>query len=150
MLPPVILMHRLKSSHSESHSGWLVNFLNSYEFPWNFLRNHGFMILFLLPGSLGPGEAGVPGRSYPPGSLEGPGAKPLTGCIAAPGLGSGFGFWLRLAWLDVGLGFRLDFGWLRFRLDFDFDFDLGLGFGLDFDWILILIRFWLDFGLISI
>ena len=147
MLPPVILNAQAQELSLRIPLWWLVNFLNSYEFPRNFHRNHGVMV-FLLPGvPVGPrGRQLVPGRSDPrvPAGLPG---SCLAGLPRRPTLGWALAWArlrLRLAWLAFGLifglGFRLDFGflasisaWFRFRF-----------WILDLAWISILIRFWLD------
>ena len=47
MLPPIILMHRVTSSHSESHSSNTIELPNK-EFLRIFPRNHCFIIYFLF------------------------------------------------------------------------------------------------------
>ena len=64
MLPPVILMHMLNSSHSESHSGGETFLVRK---SWGiFNRNHGFISTFLLPSGAPP--TGPP--MGPPSGLE--------------------------------------------------------------------------------
>ena len=80
MLPPVLLMHRVDSSHSESHSGGLVKLPSNYLFKGFFSRHHCFISTFYFPWGLplqGPPYMGLPPRA--PRVLGGP------RCQGAPG-----------------------------------------------------------------
>ena len=127
MLPPVLLMHMLSSSHSESHFGWPYGTFLVRHF-WTFPR-HGFPCSLPSRGPTG-APLGVRGRSY---------LRPAAGPRPAR-VQLGTGKLRLLAWLGLG------FGWLGFHgtkaFGWIFRFRLGFGFGL------ISARFW--FGLIWI
>ena len=128
MLPPVILMHLLNSSHSESYSEtFLVG-----EFPRDFSQTW-FYISSPSGGPTGPraplwGPAWpvLPGAPAPewlvhPAPLQARSSGSGRQLALEAGLrlrpGFVFGFFLRLSGLDFGLDFR-------FRLDFGLDVDL--------------------------
>ena len=116
MLPPVILMHMLTSSHLESYFGGLRE-LPSKECPRDFSQKSWFYGSFPCP-------YGAPSRG-PLGAL-GVGSKPAKASSASTRtppharLGSAWLARLRFGWLC--LGFRPDFGWSSggfwLRLDF--------------------------------
>ena len=60
MLPPVIYMHRVNSSHCESHSGGLVKLSNSFLGDF-FSRNHGSISPFFPLGVPSRGPTGPRG-----------------------------------------------------------------------------------------
>ena len=67
MLPPVIYMHTLDSSHCESQSGGSIE-LPSKEF-WNFSGNHCFISTFLPMGPYRAPPAGGPIAAPSAGSM---------------------------------------------------------------------------------
>ena len=109
MLPRVILMHGLDSSHSESHSGGLVK-PPSKEFVREIFKKSWFYELFFF--SLWGPLQGPP--SGPPPPAQGP-ADQAAPWPRSPGVG-----WLDFGWLVAGcsfygwilVGFRADFGWI--------------------------------------
>ena len=144
MLPPVLLMQRLTSSHSESYP-WLIRTFLVKKFPRMFPRHHGSMSTSFFP-------LGSPLQGPRRGALWCPALCRLGARLrrllrqgyrlAGFGL-AGFG-WLCFQafgwiWLGISVGFRLrlGFGWIR--LDFGFHapgFWLdSAGFRLDFGWI---------------
>ena len=91
MLPPVILMHRLDSSHLESHS-WLQRKLPSKDCRGNFKEIIVLWLLFTFQGP--PGPYRVPGRGPERGSSQA--GEPFKPLLTWPGLRLRLsaGFWL--------------------------------------------------------
>ena len=155
MLPPVIPMPMLHSSHSEA-SWWLPSELPSYELPKGILpRHHCFTatssiwgprnlnyfigiptgirvicspLVFLIAAEAGPPTGSPPMRLLPGGWRANKPRGP--GCQRPAAAGCG------LAWLGSGLA--LAGFWFGFRLDFGlilFGFRLRLDFGLILVWL---------------
>ena len=112
MLPPVVLMHRLTSSHLES--SWLQRKLPSKDSGEIFQKSwfYGCSSLSLWPlqgpprGPWGPGEGGqLDGWAKPRGDSSQAGASAL---------GLGFGWisaWIS-AWISVWIWLAFDSGWI--------------------------------------
>ena len=125
MLPPVIPMHMLTSSHSEVHFGGSEE-LPSKEIPRDFSQTSWFYCSFLFPrgpplqGPWGPPLTGPPDRAPPyRAPLTGPYRAPPWS-VAEPAAGerkqrvaSLGGLGLGLAWLSaVGLDLAWDLAWI--------------------------------------
>ena len=103
MLPPVILMHRLKSSHSESHSGGAIE-LPSRGLLGGFLQKSMFYEHFLFSPRAPPPSQGPP----PTGSTDTRQGGGPASMAMAPAQGT---FPWSPLW-PLLLGFAVDFLWI--------------------------------------